>query len=355
MWYWLAEPPLYLCFAIITGWLLLVRFVPSIAIPRKVLLLSAIGISVLAFFPVLRIVMFFAEDIGFGLTFRNVMMQFTEGKAYLWTLLFGVLLILIICFGEPEKNDKAWISSVILITALMAAQGWSSHVASLYEWIGFASHTLHFYAVSVWAGTLLVAGWFLPSSRWASFLSWFHPMAILSMSVIFASGFILTVSVAPEYVQSWMLPYGQALLIKHLLIIPLLCFAFFNGWWMKRKIANDRTFEPRGWAKTEGALVLLIYSVTGFMNQQAAPHDVSETLRENPVSPVFRFLYPGNFEPAHMLQFTIQPMSWLFLAFALLSLLLMVQSFRRHTEFGAFLSGILFVIAAFAAALISVS
>ena len=32
-----------------------------------------------------------------------------------------------------------------------------------------------------------------------------------------------------DYANSWMLPYGQALLIKHLLIIPLLAYAFINS------------------------------------------------------------------------------------------------------------------------------
>ena len=39
-----------------------------------------------------------------------------------------------------------------------------------------------------------------------------------------------------DYPNSWMLPYGQALLIKHLLIIPLLVYAVINSILMKKKL-----------------------------------------------------------------------------------------------------------------------
>ena len=44
-----------------------------------------------------------------------------------------------------------------------------------------------------------------------------------------------------DYPDSWMIPYGQALLIKHLLIIPLLVYVLINSILMKKKLKKDLT------------------------------------------------------------------------------------------------------------------
>ena len=64
-----------------------------------------------------------------------------------------------------------------------------------------------------------------------------------------------------DYANAWMLPYGQALLIKHLLIIPLLAYAFINSILIRKKIKNNDSFNPRPWTKAESLIVFLIFSV----------------------------------------------------------------------------------------------
>ena len=44
-----------------------------------------------------------------------------------------------------------------------------------------------------------------------------------------------------NYPDSWMLPYGQTLLFKHLLIIPLLVYAIINSLFVKKKLIKDST------------------------------------------------------------------------------------------------------------------
>ena len=73
-------------------------------------------------------------------------------------------------------------------------------------------------------------------------------------------------AVTPEPINSWTLSYGQALLVKHILILPLLVFAFVNGHLVKRK-RRDSGYQPVAWARSEGVLIWLIYIVTGYMNQ----------------------------------------------------------------------------------------
>lgn len=52
--YWLGEPFLYVCYAVLTGWLILIRAVPEIKIPTIAIYGSAIGIAIFAFLPILR-------------------------------------------------------------------------------------------------------------------------------------------------------------------------------------------------------------------------------------------------------------------------------------------------------------
>jgi putative copper export protein len=46
-----------------------------------------------------------------------------------------------------------------------------------------------------------------------------------------------------DYMNSWMLPYGQALLIKHLLIIPLIIYAFINSVFIRRELKKECSFQ----------------------------------------------------------------------------------------------------------------
>jgi len=298
MWYWAAEPFLYLCFAIVSGHVLFSLvpgdYRPVAQLSPKLVAAAAAGIGIFSFFPILRIVSFFAEDIGWRLTFQRVMFDFTEGKAYLFTLMLSLLLAALILWNGRLEGTGGVKVILLLLSLLMVAQGWSSHVASWYSTWGILAQTLHIMAVSLWVGPLLAASWHNDrTEHWDRFLSWFHPLAILCMTVIAASGFVLTIGVAPEYVNAWKLSYGQALLVKHLLIIPLVLFAIMNGFWMKRKLRADKAFNPQPWARAESVILLLIFSVTGFMNQQPAPHDVADTLNESPASPLYLWFTGG--------------------------------------------------------------
>ncbi|WP_214629652.1 copper resistance D family protein [Paenibacillus agaridevorans] len=314
MFYWLTEPMLYLCFAIVSGYVLLnvvpAPYRPVTLISGKLVAFAALGIGLFSFFPILRIVSFFSDDIGWGLTFTNVMSEFAEGKTYWLTLIVSLLLAARI-YTARRIDHAATLRIVLLMLAiLIIAQGWISHVASWYGTWGILSQTLHILAVSLWVGPLLLAGWSKGrTEHWSGFLSWYHPMAILCFMVTAASGFVLTIGVAPEYTNAWKLPYGQALLIKHLLIVPLVLFAFINGFWIKRKLRQQEDFNPKIWAKAESLILLLIFSVTGYMNQQPAPHDVSNTLNESPASPLYLWFNNGLLEQDRDVMLSATPLT----------------------------------------------
>ncbi|MFX3637378.1 MAG: copper resistance D family protein [Candidatus Pristimantibacillus sp.] len=310
MWFWVAEPFLYVCFALISGYVLFhlvpEEFRPVTVVSNRLAIVAALGIGLFSFFPLIRIVAFFAEDIGWSLTFREVLFNFTEGRAYLFTLLLSVLLAFTL-YQNGRSNGRSGVKLILfLLVLLMAAQGWSSHVATWYGTWGILAQTLHLIAVSLWVGPLLLASFQVhKTEHWSSFLNWYQPLAILCMMVIAASGFVLTIGVSPEYVTAWKLSYGQALLMKHLLIIPLLFYALINGFWVKWKLKTNQAFNPQPWAKAESIILILIFTMTGFMNQQAAPHDVSETLNESPASPLYLWFSGGELDKLNNLTFSL--------------------------------------------------
>lgn len=360
MTYWLGEPLLYLCFAVVFGWLTVIRARETDAVSRMPVTLiqaSVIGIGVFSFLPVLRIIMFFAEDAGFVATLKSVLFTTTEGKAYAWTLLFCLMLLFVIKFGAPAHNKQVWpwILCVILCLGLTITVSWTSHMTANYGLPGLFANLVHVLAVMVWSGTLIAAGWFkADGSSWSKFLSWFHILAMIAMVLIMASGWLLTATIAPEYVNSFALPYGQALLIKHLLILPLLIFALMNGVLVKRKLSRDPSFQPFAWARAESFIVLAIYVITGYMNQQHAPLEVSETLRDAPASPLFLRFHQGYQDAALRLQW--EPVGMICVIIALGCLAGMLLMFRNNKN--AYLSitlGLFFVLMAYLAVMTSIA
>lgn len=343
----LSESILYLCFALLIGGLISniisPNLQPNIELPKWLFPVTVAGIAVLSYIPVWRIISYFASDLGFWLTFRSVVFTFEEGKAFLFTIALSIILMVIIAM-YGTRNHKAMIIISLLLTVLMVtALGWSSHVASKYGWIGFIAHSAHFLAVSIWIGLLLIIGWFAKDyTNWISFLKWYTPLSILCVTVVMVSGWIITQYLTPQYVDAWVLPYGQALLIKHLLIIPLLMFAFLNGFFIKRRLRNIPQYSPLNWLRAESLITLFIFSVTGYLGQQTPPHDVALTLVENKPSTLFLALHPDELDINNLLTFGFNEISILLALLAILFLFLGVVLYLKkfHPFYLLFTSGI---------------
>ncbi|WP_235439618.1 hypothetical protein [Paenibacillus sp. DMB20] len=101
--YWISEPFLYVGYALLAG-MSLFALVPNTMKPRINYpawlgpAASAI-VAASAFIPILQIIMFFKEDIGFYQSFKAVMFNFKEGERYAWivalSLLAAVLSVLV--------------------------------------------------------------------------------------------------------------------------------------------------------------------------------------------------------------------------------------------------------------------
>lgn len=358
----LSEILLYLCFSILMGSFIL-HIVPNslrpeLAVSKRVLLLSLMGVAILSFIPALQVILTFYKSIGLALTVKSVIFTFEVGKAWIISFfLSNILLIYIVLFDFKKKPTYSYVGLAFTL-ALIMTLGWSSHASSLSEVSGFITHTIHFLAVSIWIGILFVISWFSTNKEnWESFLKWFSPVAIVCLLITIGTGLYLMSLVVDykEYTNAWMLSYGQALLIKHLLIIPLLLFAFINSVLMRKRLIVDQNFNPKPWVKAESVILLLIFSATAVLGQQPPPHDIKSALATNGPAKLFELLYQGDItrDMSVVLSLGINSISLIVLAFLFLALTIL-SFIKKAPTVISFLMSILVVLTSYLALMLSI-
>ncbi|MBT2569297.1 CopD family protein [Planococcus sp. ISL-110] len=269
-----ADVLLYIAFSYLAGSIVL-QFVPAdrkptLSTSKVLLLLSTAGIVLLSFGPVYELAVFLQSTQGWSESYLNAITGFRVGQGWLITLLLSIILAVAIYLGGSRYIQALYLFLLILTV------GFYSHVSTLDLWAGFALHSIHILFTSIWAGVLLHVAWFAKDgTNWRRFLAWFTPFAFFCVAAVIGSGIVIMFFfVAPsDYANSWALPYGQLLLLKHLSIIPVLLAALINGFLNKEKVFQQ------AWLKVESILLLIVFVLTAFMSKQAPPHDINDTLR----------------------------------------------------------------------------
>lgn len=360
---YVSEFLLYCCFSVLVGNQLL-KFIPetkrpTIEVPNWVVNVSIIGIALLSFFPLLKIATIFAEDFenGFWMIFKSVLFDFNVGHAWLITLFLAGLLLVIRSIRRSTNEPKMEYVSAAFTIALIVAFGWASHCTASYQLKGFIPHTIHFLSVSLWIGTLLVVSWFSKNSNnWLTFLKWFSPLALICLIGTVSAGFFLMTMLVPDYVNAWMVSYGQALLFKHLLIIPLLTFAFINGVLVKRKLKENPSFNPIPMVRAESIVALLVFWAMAVMGQKSPTENLAAVIKYEKPSALFQSFYDGIITPSTTIQFVSNGNSILLACISVLFLLTMVFIFRQKANSSKFavLFGLLFVGTAYTAIMVGI-
>ena len=332
----LSEIVLYLCFSILMGSFILSSipqaYRPSLRIRKKYLFTAAMGLMLFSFVPVFLIIWKLQQRVGWEAGIQAVLFTFDIGKAWLFTAMVVVILLFFLAkFYQPEQTSYSWIG-VLFTFLLIVGLAWSSHAHSLEYGKGLFIHITHFTAVTVWVGIMYVGSWFSKNhDNWLRFLRWYTPLALLCLFVTIASGiFLMTFSVDSPYPNSWMVDYGQFLLIKHILIISMLIYAVINGILIRRSLINNPNFNPVPWVKAESIIVLLVFAATAAMSHQMPPS--AGTWQIQGVSVFFELFYQGNYYPGMETQFGINSLSIIFMAIALLFLYLIFYAFYKKTS-----------------------
>ncbi|MFC7686179.1 copper resistance D family protein [Ureibacillus sp. GCM10028918] len=353
-----SQALVYLCFAVLLGSFIL-AFIseakrPTIVVPKSALLVSTIGIALFSFFPVLQILLYLVPNMGFGETLQSVLLTFEVGKAWLFTFIVSIILLLFISFFDVQANKLYRSIGVALTFLLILSLGWSSHASSYNQLLGFVSDTVHFTAVSVWVGILIVISWFSKNHQnWANFLKWFTPVALVCFGLTFVSGLLLMDIIVEDYTNSWPISYGQSLLLKHLLIIPLVVFAAINSLMIKKKVQMDESFNPLPWVKAESIVMLLIFSATAALGQQSPPRETA--ISSSNVSQLFSLVYQGQIQPNMLVQFAPNATAIMLAVVTLLFLVLMVFSFvKKMPAIMTFVMGLFLVMSGYLSLMLSI-
>ncbi|MDN4072295.1 copper resistance D family protein [Fictibacillus terranigra] len=329
-----AKAVLYVVFSLFIGAFLLYTMPaekrPTIHIPKNWLLICIFLIPVTAFSPVLELALTLGKDFGFWPTLNDILFSFDIGKGWFFILALSFLLFVLVYFNDVSKDRFLARLSFIIGIMITAAIGYTSHAATLNEWGGLAAHSLHFLAVTSWTGTLLAVSWFSKDrEKLPAFLKWYTPFALICLCVSIAAGIWLMSFIVPQYYNSWMLNYGQALLIKHVLLVVVVVYAFINTFWIRRKI-NEPAFSPYKWMRLEGVFLLLIFIATSIMTQQEPPHDVAQTLAFQKPSGLFTFFFDKGVTAGTTVQLVPSVLSGAFGAMSLVFLLAAFLLFRKN-------------------------
>ncbi|KGR79389.1 copper resistance D family protein [Ureibacillus manganicus] len=355
-----SQALLYLCVALCIGYFIL-SFVPrtaqpKIIVPLIVLMMAIVGIAIFSFLPILQNILFLSSRIGFGESVRTVLLNFHTGKAWILTLIVTTIIFLYVLMFGNYKNKLYGFVGLALSIVLILTLGWSSHASTIDRVWGFIGDSLHLLAVSIWIGILIVVSWFSKNTtNWLKFLKWYTPVAIICLLVTTLSGILLMNFMVNwnEYIKSWLVPYGQALLWKHLFIIPLLVYALINGIFIRWRLKQSLSFNPRPWVKIESIIALFIFSATAALSEQSPPKET--VLNDKNFSALFNTVYQGQVYPEMAITLSLNMTSLTLIILAILFLGLSLLSFlKKAPALFSFLMSICLVICAYLALMFSI-
>ncbi|PLS09477.1 copper resistance D family protein [Neobacillus cucumis] len=334
----------YFLYSILVGHIAL-QFVPEDRKPKSkiakpFLLLSTLGIIIFTLGPILQTIYYFKDGVGLGLAIRTVFIDFQVGKAWIFIGFLATFLWMAL-----QLNASKYLQALLILLMILGV-GYSSHVASLSFWTGLISHSLHFLLVTLWTGILIHVAWLSKENTdWGKFLRWFTPLALVSLIIIFISGFILMVfMVEPkDYVKAWVLPYGQMLLLKHISILPVLVFAIINGI-LVRKTILIHSFNPLPWIRGESIFLFIIFYITAVMGTLSPPHEIEFTLKSEGPSRWVEWLLGKNITTTLNTHFLTNFQSVLLIVISIHFLIMILISFKKVKPLLGVFMGLCFIV-----------
>ncbi|WP_168118996.1 CopD family protein [Paenibacillus sp. HB172176] len=291
MYIYFFEAFLYLAFSFTAGYIALLFISedakPVMGLPATLFPYVLLSIPLFSFGSILNttiILQDYAKQYSFLKVLFIVLSDYSFGHAWIWTLVLATVFFIISASVASPPGWFKWLY-VLLWMLMLLANGWASHPSSLSKFLGALSQIIHVGAVSVWLGVLIIVAWFADrndekNQKYERFLKWYTPLSIVCMSLIIIAGISMMIIIVDGYLQSWTINYGEALLLKHILLIPILILAFMNGF--RSKISKEKRWT---WLRMETIFAFSILLITGFMGVQEPPH------AEEYESPVYSKLY----------------------------------------------------------------
>ncbi|MDI3236375.1 CopD family protein [Exiguobacterium antarcticum] len=247
---------------------------PTLGVLDGVACVALISIVTGAGFPLWRVFSYFHHELELSIreAIRASLFEVRIGQYFLMVY-FSALMAIIIVFMKRILLIKRWLLLGVTVPLFLGISG-TSHAAAKHGLLGLILQTSHFSLMAFWVGIVFVIGWCArDANRWSSFLRWFSPFAQLTFLGVIVTGFFLMRQSVPlsEYRNAWNVPYGQALLWKHLLLIPVLGYAFINGTLVKRRLQKEPDFDPRRGLRFESLILCCVFLATAALSNLEPP------------------------------------------------------------------------------------
>lgn len=247
---------------------------PSLGALDGLALVALISIVIGTSVPLGRVFVYFRHELDLPVrdALRASLFDVRIGHSFLMVY-FSVLMATIIVCIKRLVFIKRWLLVGLTIPLFLGVTG-TSHAAAKHGLPGLVLQAGHFSLMALWIGVVFVVGWCARDFKnWSSFLRWFSPLAQVLFVGVVVTGFFLMRQSIPisEYRNVWNLPYGQALLFKHLLLIPLLGYAFINGMLVKRRLQRTEPFDPRQGLRFESTMIFGVFLATATLSNLEQP------------------------------------------------------------------------------------
>jgi len=174
---------------------------------------------------------------------QGTLIQLLLGTRYgwLWLIRFALVWLIAALFVWKPLGTPLLATLAALVLLSLALAGHSAAVQSL-PLFAVLADWVHLLAASVWVGGLIQwVGWWPALRRLedaqrtlllAELAPRFYSWAFFSAAVLLLTGFHLTSRHIPNLETVWSTTYGQAFMVKHLLLLALVGLAAINLLWI---------------------------------------------------------------------------------------------------------------------------
>lgn len=249
---------------------------PTLLLEKKWALFAIVGLMISSTGPLWDLIIALTPNFGFQTAVTAVLFEIQVGQTW-WVLVIFALFLL--CWTAISKSKSDYFIALVLFFGTIFSLTISGHPNSMASIYGSIYHTLHYVGVVGWIGVLGIMAWLSKdTTNWSAFLKWYSPTATASFVLTVGTGIAMMISIVPlnQYAGSIVTPYGSAMLLKHLSLIPLLYYAFFNGPLTNRWLRKKSDLPVLKVIRVEFFVVTGILLATSVMSTSSPPHEVED-------------------------------------------------------------------------------
>jgi copper transport protein len=253
----------------------------------------------------------FGLDSAFDWSLSQEVLDTSFGKVWLVRAILGLALAALAIYAWRRRSSPST-ALVAIASAIAVTPALSGH-ARIEGSLGILSDSLHVVAAGVWAGGLAFLALVLVEAggdRWPlarTAVPRFSTLAVASVAVLVVSGIVSGFLEVRSWSALWETTYGQLLLIKVAILVPLLALGAYNN---RVSVPRLQAGAPgpagrRAFARavgTELALLLVIVGVTTALVAEP-PARAATASSSGPVSlegKVGPYDYTVTFDPAQV-------------------------------------------------------